>query len=173
MSAPGPATPRDAPDVVVHPPVLFAGALVAGAVLNRLWPLWFTHMHWPWRDSWPGGQFVIMKAVGWVALALGFYYAGAAIVKFRRAGTGIPTFQAATALVTDGIYRFTRNPMYVGGVLMLAGLALLLSNAWLLLMLFPVIAVLRWGVIAREEIYMEAKFGDAYRDYKSRVRRRF
>lgn len=163
--------PKDAPDVVVHPPVLFAGALVLGALCQRLWPLWFSATNGPWRESWPGGDIMVVKTLGWGVLVLGFVYAGAAIVKFRRAGTGIPTFHAATALVTDGIYRFTRNPMYVGAILMQTGVALLLANGWLLLLLAPVLAVLRWGVVAREEAYMEAKFGEAYRDYRARVRR--
>ena len=77
----------------------------------------------------------------------------------------------ATALVDTGIYRFTRNPMYVGMALLYAGLALGFASGAALLLLPVVLVIIQTQVIAREERYMEAKFGANYLDYKRRVRR--
>tara|TARA_B100000029_G_C16889668_1_gene709866 strand:- start:330 stop:521 length:192 start_codon:yes stop_codon:yes gene_type:complete len=61
--------------------------------------------------------------------------------------------------------------MYVAASLLYAGTAILLALPWTLVFLIPCLVVLHYGVIAREERYLEHKFGDTYRDYKSRVRR--
>jgi protein-S-isoprenylcysteine O-methyltransferase Ste14 len=167
-----PPAPKDAPDVVVHPPILFAGLLILGFVLTRIRPMRLPH-NWPWAEQWPGGDELIIQVAGWAAVVLGFVCIGAAVIQFLRARTGIPTFHAATTVVSDGIYSYTRNPMYAGGIALHAGVALLLDNGWLLVLLVPLIAVLRYGVVAREEAYMEQKFGQAYRDYLARVPRRF
>jgi len=71
----------------------------------------------------------------------------------------------------SGPYRFTRNPIYLGMFLGLIGLTVALDNLWLLLMLVPFAIVIRYGVVAREEAYLERKFGEVYRGYRSRVRR--
>ena len=90
---------------------------------------------------------------------------------FRSAGTHVEPWKPATALVTDGIFGWLRNPMYVGLTLILAGLAVLLASDWMLVMAVVFIAVIHFGVVKREERYLEAKFGDAYRAYKARVPR--
>jgi protein-S-isoprenylcysteine O-methyltransferase Ste14 len=167
-----PPPQKDSPDVVVRPPVLFAVLLVLGIVLHRLWPIRLPH-NWPWREQWPGGDETLLLVVGLVTMALAFLCAGTAIVQFFRAHTNIPTNRPASALVTDGIYRFTRNPIYVGFILLQVSLGLLFENWWLVILLVPLIAVLRYGVVAREEAYLERKFGQAYLDYKASVRRWF
>ena len=174
MSPRPPPPARDAPDVVVHPPILFAVIYAAAFGLQCLWPLTRLSLprHWPWQRQWPDGDAVVIEVLGWILVALGTVYVGAAVWALWRARTGIPTYRPATALVTGGIYRLTRNPIYAGAVAGTAGLGLLLDNCWLLVLLVPMIAVLRYGVIAREEAYLEGKFGQAYRDYRARVRRR-
>jgi protein-S-isoprenylcysteine O-methyltransferase Ste14 len=89
----------------------------------------------------------------------------------RRAGTNIRPDQPTLALVTDGAFRFSRNPLYLAAAGLYVGVALLVHALWPLVLLIPMLAVLQWGVVAREERYLEAKFGDAYRAYKARVRR--
>ncbi len=89
----------------------------------------------------------------------------------RRAGTNVRPDQPTLALVFDGPFRFTRNPLYLAATGLYLGIALLVDALWPLLLLVPVLAVLRWGVVAREERYLEAKFGEPYRAYKARVRR--
>jgi protein-S-isoprenylcysteine O-methyltransferase Ste14 len=102
-----------------------------------------------------------------LALALGVW----AIVTMTRAGSNVPTNLPTTTIVESGPYRFTRNPIYLGMFLVLTGLAIAFDNLWLLVMLLPFALVIRYGVVAREEAYLERKFGDVYLDYRSRVRR--
>jgi protein-S-isoprenylcysteine O-methyltransferase Ste14 len=94
-----------------------------------------------------------------------------AIATFRRAGTTPHPAGPTTALAVGGPYRFTRNPMYLGLVFLLAALALLANSLWPLILLPVVIVNVRRAVIDREERYLTAKFGEEYLRYKARVRR--
>jgi len=89
----------------------------------------------------------------------------------KRAGTNIRPDQPTLAVVSDGPFRFTRNPLYLALTGLYVGITLLADALWPLLLLVPVLVVLQWGVVAREERYLEAKFGEPYRAYKARVRR--
>jgi protein-S-isoprenylcysteine O-methyltransferase Ste14 len=91
--------------------------------------------------------------------------------RFRRAGTTENPFKPSTALVFDGPYRFTRNPMYLGMAAVYVGLAFVLGLMWALLFLPLVLIAVDRLVIAREEPYLERKFGEEYVAYKRRVRR--
>lgn len=148
----------DRPAVIAHPPVLFGGALLTGAALDWLIPL---PMLVPAAGRAPGIALIV------VGLAL----AGWCVRLFRRAGTSLPTHRAATALVTDGPYRLSRNPIYVALTTLSIGVALWSNSAWMLGLLIPTFVLLNIGVIGPEERYLEAKFGDAYRGYRARVRR--
>ena len=90
-----------------------------------------------------------------------------AIVTITNAGSNVPTNRATTTVVDSGPYHFTRNPIYLGMFLGLIGLAIAFDNLWLLLMLVPFVFIIRYGVVAREEAYLERKFGDIYRGYCS------
>jgi protein-S-isoprenylcysteine O-methyltransferase Ste14 len=94
-----------------------------------------------------------------------------AATTFRRRGTQIQTTQPTIAIVDEGPYGYTRNPIYIGMFLGLVGLALGFDSLWLLILLAPFYLVIRYAVVAREEAYLEGKFGEVYRAYKSRVRR--
>jgi protein-S-isoprenylcysteine O-methyltransferase Ste14 len=111
--------------------------------------------------GWLGG------AVFGFALALGVW----AVATMLGAGTNIPTHRPATAIVTGGPYRFSRNPIYLGLFVGLVGLAIAFDDLWLLIALAPFALVIRYGVVAREEAYLERKFGEVYRGYCARVRR--
>ncbi|NQV80212.1 MAG: isoprenylcysteine carboxylmethyltransferase family protein, partial [Alphaproteobacteria bacterium] len=91
--------------------------------------------------------------------------------RFRRAGTAVQPYKPSTTVVTDGVYRFSRNPIYLGLTAFYLGLAFAVNSGWAILLLPLVLVVMHYGVIAREERYLEGKFGAAYRDYKNRVRR--
>jgi protein-S-isoprenylcysteine O-methyltransferase Ste14 len=93
------------------------------------------------------------------------------MLRFRSARTSMVPMRPSTALVTSGPYRVTRNPMYVGMAFLYAGLALLLGVIWSLAFLPAVLLMVDRFVIAREERYLEARFGEEYRAYKGRVRR--
>lgn len=148
----------DNPGVITHPPFLYAGALAVGAVLDQLIPLPVLA---------PGAGLVPGVALMVLALAL----AGWCFILFRRAGTNVPTNRPSTAIVTAGPYRFSRNPIYVALTTLSAGVALWANSFWMLGLLVPTLVIMNIGVIAREERYLTAKFGDAYRAYKVRVRR--
>ena len=134
-------------------------AVIAGLALNWLVPSPFLPADLP-----PGG---LGAMVFFLALALVAW----AIVTIARAGSNVPTNLPTTTIVETGPYRFTRNPIYLGMCLGLIGLAIAFDNLWLLMMLVPFALVIRYGVVAREEVYLERKFGDVYRGYRSRVRR--
>jgi protein-S-isoprenylcysteine O-methyltransferase Ste14 len=149
----------DTAQVIIRPPLAWGLAVIAGLVLNWLVPLPFLPADLP--AGWLGaGVFII-------ALALFAW----AIVTMTRAGSNVPHGLPTTTIVDSGPYRFTRNPIYLGMFLGLIGLAIAFDNPWLLLMLAPFALVIRYGVVAREEAYLERKFGNVYRGYRSRVRR--
>lgn len=109
--------------------------------------------------------------LGTLPVAAGMVLGGHAFRGFRKAGTPVIPFRRSTALVTDGSYRVTRNPMYLGMLLILAGVALLMGTAspWLPIPLF--VWVIQTTFIRGEERFLEELFGDRYLAYKSRVRR--
>jgi protein-S-isoprenylcysteine O-methyltransferase Ste14 len=111
---------------------------------------------------------------GWLgalvfALALALF--AWAIATMTRAGSSVPTSRPTTTIVDTGPYRFTRSPIYLSMLVGLIGLAIAVNSLWLLLTLVPFALVIRYGVVAREEAYLERKFGDLYRRYRARVRR--
>jgi protein-S-isoprenylcysteine O-methyltransferase Ste14 len=156
-----PDAASDTSGVKFPPPLWYALGFGAGYVLQRLTPL----------SILPVDAAAIRGPVGWSLVTAGVLVMGSAVVAFRRAGTTpIPT-KPVTAFVTDGPYRFTRNPMYLGWVLVYLGAAVLANALWPLLLLPFVVIVVRRRVIAREEAYLERRFGETYRAYKARVRR--
>jgi len=88
-----------------------------------------------------------------------------------RNRTAVNPYRASSALVVSGIYDYVRNPMYVGLAFLLAGLGIGFASDWTLVMLVVAALVIHFGVVKREERYLEAKFGDAYRQYRARVPR--
>ncbi|HYM30292.1 MAG TPA: isoprenylcysteine carboxylmethyltransferase family protein [Candidatus Cybelea sp.] len=152
----------DNPGVVARPPLIYLGALLAGALLQFADPVALL----PWD----------LPALARIAIGIVVALDGVALMTFafpmfRRHGTNVQTGLPVNAIITDGPYRFTRNPLYVSMTLIYAGIAFAADSAWIAGLLVPVLFVIRYGVIAREELYLERKFGATYLDYKSRVRR--
>lgn len=153
-----PATVRDNPGVIAPPPLIFLGFLLLGLVLDALWPLAIL-------------PDVTQYLLGIVLFGLGIGLSVTCIAHLRRLGTDFRTHKPASTLVTDGPYRVSRNPIYIALSLVHIGIAVAVDSPWMLAMLIPALAVVRVGVIAREERYLEAKFGDDYRRYRASVRR--
>ncbi len=112
--------------------------------------------------------------VRWLGLglaALGFILGVLALIEFRRARTTSDPKKPAQTIVTTGIYRYTRNPIYLGFVLMLIGLPLNMGIYWGFLLVLPLITFMNNMVIKHEEAYLEKKFKAQYAEYASRVRR--
>lgn len=159
MSQTGPAPAH--PGVRFPPPLLFAAGLGAGWMAHRAWPL-------PLLGS--GGRTAALL-LGWGAVAAAGVLLAWAMISFARARTAIFPNQPARMLVLGGPYRFTRNPMYLGMLLLYLGGTLLMNTAWTLPLLPLVLWILHRAVIRREEGYLAAKFGPEYDEYRRRVRR--
>src|SRR5919199_2043301 len=159
--------PDDEPDAmglgVPPPPVIFLGPLILGLLLNRKLPAPFL----------PRG---LSRILGLPLLSGGRLLGGWFYRTMRRAGTpiiGEPFFpgRPTSRLVTDGPFRYSRNPGYLGGAMMYAGIASLTNALWVILLLPVMLLVMQRTVIEREERYLERKFGEEYLHYKARVRR--
>ena len=162
MSSQSNSGTEDAAGVVAPPPLIYLGFLVLGLGLGYLWPLAIV------RDHVAAAARI---GAGAVLVAAGIAIGIAGFLQFRRAGTDVRPDQPTTALVTDGIYRYSRNPLYIAQALIYAGIALAADSLWAFALLVPTLIVIRYGVIAREEAYLERKFGDDYRRFKTAVRR--
>ena len=90
---------------------------------------------------------------------------------FTRAGTPVRGYKPTQALVTTGVHGWSRNPIYVGMFLIYAGVGVAVQSPWIMILIVPLAITIRFGVVAREEAYLERRFGDAYQAYKARVRR--
>ena len=144
----------------VPPPLIFLGLVVIGPLLDRFLGLAPLNIARP-------VQIVLVL----VLVASGLAVVLAAMRRFARAGTRVEPWAPSSAIVSDGIYRFTRNPMYVGMALVMLGLALIIGSPASLVMVIVALLIVDRFVIRREEAYLEAKFGADYLDYRTRVRR--
>ncbi|WP_108680841.1 isoprenylcysteine carboxylmethyltransferase family protein [Methyloceanibacter sp. wino2] len=152
---------KDYADVAIKPPILFLGALLLGYVLTLWFPIG------PGLAQ-PNG---LGLTVGLVFVVVGFVLAVFPARRFRKAGTSVVPGEPSTVLVKEGAYKVTRNPIYIGLILIYFGLCLVLTSIWMLLLLVPTAIVLHLGVVKREEDYLSWKFGDAYRSYMNQVPR--
>lgn len=154
-----PSSP-DIPGVVAPPPLIFGGFLLAGLALDALsgdlginLPAWLRYLA------------AILLAGLAASLLLD------ALRRFRRAGTRVEPWQPSTAMVTGGVYRRSRNPIYLGMALAYLAVALAANGIFTLLLLVPALVVIDLGVVRREERYLEGRFGEPYRRYRAGVRR--
>jgi protein-S-isoprenylcysteine O-methyltransferase Ste14 len=148
----------DRADVAVFPPVLVGGSALLAFVLQRVAP----------KPILPQS---VARALGLALTTAGVAVAGAAFRELHKAHTPLDVREPTTAVVTTGIYSCTRNPIYLGLMLMYLGIGSLRNSGWHWLLALPTAAALQAGVIAREEAYLERKFGADYVDYRRRVPR--
>jgi protein-S-isoprenylcysteine O-methyltransferase Ste14 len=148
----------DTAGVVVPPPLIYLAALLVAFTLDWLWPVALL----------PEG---LQYGAGAVLIGGGLLIAILVWRRFHAAGTHIEPYKPTIALVTDGLFAYSRNPVYLALACIMLGIGVAADNAWVLLMLVPTLLIIRTTVIAREERYLEGKFGDDYRRYKAAVRR--
>lgn len=148
----------DKANVIAPPPLIFAVALVVGYIGQRANPRpVLPQAIAPWLGI---GLFLVSLAVS-----------ASALNELRKARTPVDPRKATTAIVRTGAFRLSRNPLYVSLTLVYLGVAALVNSLWIALLIVPTLGVLRFGVIGREERYLERKFGDDYRRYRAEVRR--
>lgn len=130
---------------------------------------------WLMQILFPAYQYIHepLAYAGILAVLLGIIVAAISAGMFRKAGTGIKPFDEATTLVTTGFYRYSRNPMYLGMILMLLGVAFLMGSVGAVLPMVFFVMVIRNNFVLGEERFLEASFGQVYLDYKATVRRWF
>ncbi|MBA4761421.1 isoprenylcysteine carboxylmethyltransferase family protein [Sphingomonas sp.] len=151
----------DIPGVIAPPPLIFLGYLIAGIALEYL-VVRTQGLDMPGSLRWTVVTLFVLAGAGLII---------AAMMRFRIAGTPAPPWQPTTAFVAQGVYRWTRNPMYLGMTLIYIGLTVA-ANAPVAIWLFvPLILTMHYGVIVREERYMADKFGVAYVNYAHSVPR--
>jgi protein-S-isoprenylcysteine O-methyltransferase Ste14 len=148
----------DHPGVIALPPLLFLSFLVGGVVLNLLRPL-------PVASS-PAPR-IVGILIFLIGLSLGIW--GRKMM--TRAGTNVNPREPTTALVVTGPFRYSRNPLYVALFVMYIGLALALNTLWPVVLLAVLFPLMHWGVVLREERYLNQKFGEVYSRYCAVTRR--
>jgi protein-S-isoprenylcysteine O-methyltransferase Ste14 len=149
---------NDTPGVMTCPPLAFLAALGLGLLLHWLMPV----HPFPARFA-----RLLGAAFCLTSLAVGIWGS----TTMRRAGTNVRPDRPVTALVISGPFRFSRNPLYLSLTVLYLGITLLCDALWPFATLVPLLAVVHWRIVLREERFLEARFGDAYRAYKARVRR--
>ncbi len=149
---------NDNAHAITLPPLIYLSGFLIGAVFHLFFP-------------YPILTAPINLVSGVVLIALSIPLVVFSIRRLSDAGTAIDVRKPTTAIVSSGAYAFSRNPIYLAMTFLYAGVALLLNALFVLATLLPVLVVMHFGVIAREEKYLEQKFGEEYVRYKKNVRR--
>jgi len=152
---------RDTAGVIAPPPLIYLGFLILGLALE------FLVVRTQGLDMPVSLRWTVVATL----LLIGAAAITAAVLRLRRAGTPAPPWQPTTAFVAQGIYRFTRNPMYLGMTLIYCAIAVAADAPAVFWMLIPLAMTIHYGVVLREERYMAGKFGAAYIDYANSVPR--
>lgn len=152
-----PSSQPDNAGVKVPPPLVFLVALLIG--------LWWDS---PWLSGGSAGP--VPTVVGAIIALGGVGLILTAALGHRKAGTNVEPWHPTTAIIDTGVYGFSRNPIYLGMAVVQFGLAICAGSLGALIMIVPAVLFIQFYVIAREERYLEAKFGAAYMGYKNRVR---
>ena len=140
------------------PPVIFVILILIGAGLDYVWPLSM-------------GVPPSFESVGIAMCLFGVTVAILVNGTFKRVGTAIEPWKPTTRLITSGFYRWSRNPIYIGFCMFNMGIGIASNSLWIFLSFIPGAILVYYIAIAKEEAYLEARFGEEYRTYKARVRR--
>jgi protein-S-isoprenylcysteine O-methyltransferase Ste14 len=152
---------QDHANVVAFPPIILLATIALAIILDHFLPLGIIAKL----------PFVPRLAAGAILFLIGAATLIWTRLAFGKAGTSIRPDQPTTALVTSGLFAHVRNPVYQGASIALIGLALMLASDWIVLLMVPALALIHYGVVLREELYLERKFGEPYRSYKAQVPR--
>ncbi|MBF0665652.1 MAG: isoprenylcysteine carboxylmethyltransferase family protein [Brevundimonas sp.] len=164
-------TNRDTPGVIAPPPLIYLGFLLAGWAIFRFANPEVLGEAARWLKLGFGMETQTRRIVSLPLIIGGLLLDGAAAGYFRRLGTAVEPWKPSTVLAVDGLYRFSRNPIYLGFAITYVGLAVAMDSVFVLLLLIPCLWVVDRFVIQREERYLSARFGADYDVYRARVRR--
>jgi len=148
----------DTARVKVFPPALFVAAIILGFGINFLVPVKLLSA-------------AVQLAAGLPLVLFSIFLAAVTFREFFKYGTSSDHNKPTKILITTGPFRLSRNPLYLSGVLLVIGMAVLVDSVWTIGLLLPVILIVRYGAILPEERYLAGKFGEKYMNYKSTVRR--
>ncbi len=163
---------RDIPGVIAPPPLIYLGFLLAGWGLAALGARpEAVEAGLGWLAAGFGLQIPVRRGAALTLIVGGLLLDGMAAGLFRRRGTAVEPWKPSTALIVEGPYRLSRNPIYVGFAATYAGLAIAMDSWIALILLAPCLFVIDRFVIQREERYLAAKFGPGYEAYRQKVRR--
>ncbi len=149
---------KDTPSVIAPPPLIFLSGLILGGIVSWFYPI----------QMLPGGLAVIF---GNLLFLVGIGVIAIIYLQMRKAKTNIEPWKPTTKILDTGFYGYSRNPIYVAMILIYLGVSCFFNFVWFLAFLPLSWLTIHFGVILREEKYLESKFGDEYLDYKKRVRR--
>ena len=156
------AVESDSPQVRIPPPMLLVVCLVVGWVLDwaRAWPVLSA-------TRWYGPRVALSSALILLGLGLMVYCAHL----FKRAQTRIEPWRPTSCIITNGPYRYSRNPIYLGFIITGVGIAFAFNSCWILWSVLAFVLIANKLVIEREEKYLEEKFGESYSNYRRETRR--
>lgn len=153
-------TKKTHPGVYIPPPVIYALIFLLSLLLQKLFPISALFF-----------KTQIAAILGYLFVAFGLIFSLPAIVKFIGSKNTLITIKPASSLQTDGVYAITRNPMYLGLLLLYTGIAFFAGNLWTFILIPMVVMIITNYVIGREEKYLLDAFGQDYTSYKIKVRR--
>jgi protein-S-isoprenylcysteine O-methyltransferase Ste14 len=153
---------NDNAGVIAPPPLIALGAVIVGLVLDWLAPAYILTLLMSWETRLP---------IGLLLIVCGGLLAYGGFRSFGRAGTEVNPYKPSTTLATTGVYAYVRNPMYVALGLIVGGIGIALASDWTLVMLVAAALTIHFGVVLREERYLNVKFGAAYEQYCKAVSR--
>lgn len=152
------ANKKDNPNVIAPPPLIFLSGFLLGGFIA-------------WYNSFPILPSGLAVILGNLFFLSGIGIIAVAFIQMRKAKTHIEPWKPTTAIIDSGVYGISRNPIYLAMILIYLGLSCFFNSIWFLPFLPFVLLIIHYGVILREEKYLESKFGEDYLDYKNRVRR--
>jgi protein-S-isoprenylcysteine O-methyltransferase Ste14 len=151
---------KDRPSInkFVHPPILTLGFIILGLLLGKFLPIF-------------PALAATLRMIGYPMALIGFLIGMAGFLEIRKANTTLDPHGTVTTVVTSGIYRITRNPIYLGFLMMVIGFPLAYVSFWGVILAPFFVLSMNQLVIEKEEAYLEKKFGEMYISFKSRVKR--
>ena len=146
------------PKIIAPPPRLYICTFLIGVALHIIYPDTITD------------EKITTAIIGTALALISVGLVTWSFATMRSAKTSPNPYQPSAALVTQGPFKFSRNPIYVVMTGFYVGIAIIVNSAWILLLVMPLLALMQWGVIKREEIYLAKLFGETYTTYKTCVR---